>query len=345
MSTTSSFFDLCPDILLDIFQYFSVNELYDIFIDLIPYLLSLINQSHIQVHIDKYVKEDFWMKILPNINSSQIISLENSYFLTNLLHFTSIRSISLNLQSLILFEQLQYLIYLEQLSLQLSEEILEQQCWLDPILLLPKLYKFKLDLSISKNVLSPQKSISIDKSPYTSNTVKHLELEIPMSWQSILLFLSHFPNVQNVRALLYQLNSPNRHFSIPPTRFQSLKTLNLQGYFDNMSLIVTSISAFMQKLQRCRLKAMNVTTDDAFSMKYAAIWKYLFEYCINLNKLQIHLIMSTEINNNFNTRLIKDVIRTFNDNPFCEKYHLRMEQMSINRGYITLTGDYDRKKK
>lgn len=340
--SSSSFFDLCPDILLDIFQYFSLNELYDIFIDLIPNLLILINQSYIEVHIDKNANEDFWNTILPKINSNQIISLNNSYLITNLSQFTSIRSINLNLQSLFLFEQFQYLIYLEQLSIQLSEVILEQ-LWLDPILILPKLNKLKLALTTSKHLLLPQKPISIEKPSYQSNTIKYLELKIPMSWQSILLFLSHFPNIQIFRASLYQLDSIH-HVSAIPMCFKFLKVLNLQGYFQNMSLIITSVSTSMRNLKQCRLKAMNVTTDDAFSMKYAFIWKYLLEYCTNLIKLQIHLIMSTEINNNFNIRLIKDLIRTFNDNPFCEKYHFRMEQMSINRGYVTLTGDYDIKK-
>jgi hypothetical protein len=42
---------------------------------------------------------------------------------------------------------------------------------------------------------------------------------------------------------------------------------------------------------------------------------------------------------------MKDLIQTFNNNSFCEKYHFRMEQLSINRGYVTLTGNYDDRKK
>jgi hypothetical protein len=101
----------------------------------------------------------------------------------------------------------------------------------------------------------------------------------------------------------------------------------------------------MPNLKKCRLISMNVTNDDAFRMKHAFIWIDLFKYCSYLIQVKIHLIMSIEINNNFNIRSMKDLIQTFNNNSFCEKYHFQMEQLSINRGYVTLTGNYDMKKK
>jgi hypothetical protein len=90
---------------------------------------------------------------------------------------------------------------------------------------------------------------------------------------------------------------------------------------------------------------MNVTNDDAFRMKYDLIWKHLFDSCSYLQQMKVHLIMSIEINNNFNTRILKDLMWSFNSNSFCEKYNFHMEQLSINRGYVTLTGDYDIKTK
>jgi hypothetical protein len=55
--------------------------------------------------------------------------------------------------------------------------------------------------------------------------------------------------------------------------------------------------------------------------------------------------MSIERNDYFENRVMKDLLRTFNNNSFCEKYHFQMEQLSINWGYVTLTGDYEKKKK
>jgi hypothetical protein len=132
--SSSSFFDLCPDILLNLFEYFSLNELFDIFIDLIPYLSILLNESHMRFSIDQNASEDFWKEILPEINFNQILAIKNPYFLTNLSIFSSLQSINLNLQSSSIFHQFQYLIHLKQLSIQLSEIIIEEQTWLSSIL-------------------------------------------------------------------------------------------------------------------------------------------------------------------------------------------------------------------
>lgn len=345
--SSSSFYDLCPDILIELFTYFSLNELFDVFIDLIPHLSTLINQSHIKLHIDKNTNEKFWDKIFSQINCKQIISLCNSDSGINLAKFPAMHSMKLSLQSSDLFEQFHYLIHLEQLSLELSEIIIKDNIWLSHILLLPKLKKLKLDLMISKNTLQPQNDISINKLSLQSNTIKYLELKIPMSWKSFVSFLEHFPYLQILRASLYRLNSclyePYTSIS-KPILLNSLQTVDLQGYVDNMSFIITYISTSMPNLKRCRLIAVNVTNDNAYNMKNGSIWENFFNCCSHLIQVKVHLLMSFEVDNNFNTRVLKDFIRSFNDNPFCEKYNLQMEQRSINRGYVTLTADYDRKK-
>jgi hypothetical protein len=342
--SSSSFFDLCPDILLNLFEYFSLNELFDIFIDLIPYLSILLNESHMRFSIDQNATENFWKEILPEINSNQILAIKNPYFLTNLSIFSSLQSIHLNLQSSSIFHQFQYLIHLKQLSIQLSEIIIEEQTWLSAVLNLPKLNQLKIDLTISKIVLIPQRPISIDKSIYVSNTIEYLEMKIPMSWRSLLVFLHHFPNLKIFRALLYRLNishTSNVNLPILP----SMKTLDLRGYFEYMSLIIPSITSTMPNLKSCRLIAMNLTNDDPFGIRSASIWKDLFKSCSNLIQVKVHMMMSIERNGYFENRVMKDLLRTFNNNSFCEKYHFQMEQLSINWGYVTLTGDYEKKKK
>jgi hypothetical protein len=342
---SSSFFDLCPDILLQLFTYFSLNELFDTFIDSIPYLSSLINQSHIKLHIDKNPTENFWNRILPEINSNQIISLNNySNVRINLLQFVSVRSMKLSLHSSDVSEQFQYLIHLEQLSLGLSEIIIKDNIWLCHILSLPNLKKLKLDLMILKNTLQPQNEISIKKSSLLSNTIKYLELKIPMSWKSFIHFLEHFPNLQILRASLYQLNTVTYESYDIPMLNSTLHTLDLQGYFKSMSSIVTYISTSMPNLKRCRLIAMNATDDSVYRIRNSFLWQNFFDFCSHLTQVKIHLLMSIEENNNFNVQATKDLMRAFNNDPLCEKYNLQMEQRSLNRGYVTFTVDYDVKK-
>jgi hypothetical protein len=343
MSSTS-FFDLCPDLLFHLFEYFSLNELFNIFSDLIPCLSILLNQSHMKFHIDQNATEDFWKRILFEINSNQILSINNSHLTINFSIYSSLQSINLNLQSSSIFQQFQFLIHLKQLSIQLSERIIEEQTWLSSILILPKLKTLKIDLNIPKILLIPQRSISIDKSIHQSNTIEYLQMNIPMSYQSLLVFLEHFPNLKIFRALLYQLN-PSSISNVNLPSLLSLQTLDLRGYIKNMSSIIRLISSLMPNLKHCRLMAMNITDDNAFDMSSALIWKNLFQYCSNLIEVKIHLIMSIEINDSFNNRVMKDLIRKFNNHSFCEIYSFQMEQRSINRGYVTLTGNYEKKKK
>ena len=344
---SSTFFDLCSDVLLELFEYFALNELFEIFGELIPSLTSLLNQSHMKFHIDRNANEDFWNEILPMINSNQILAIDNSsYSISNLSAFSSIRSINLIVHSSFVFNQFEILIHLEQLAVQLSEIIFEDQIWLSQILILPRLRKLKLALNNSKPVLIPQQSISIGKSILQSATIESLEMKIPMPWSSLFCFLHHFPNLKIFRASLYRLDTSHPSRLNLPSRLilPSLRTLDLQGYMINMSSIISFISLRMSKLQHCYLIALNVTTDNAFRMKYPSIWQDLFQSCSNLTRLQIHLLMSMERNDSFDIRMVKDLLRTFNNHSFCEKYHFQMEQRSINRGYVTLTGDYQKKK-
>ena len=345
--SSSSFSDLCSDVLLDIFSYFSLNELSDIFIDSIPHLSNLLNQSHIKLHIDENTNEDFWMKILPQINLNQIISLNNYHSMIDLSQFSSIHSMKLNLRSSFLFNQFQSLIHLEQLSLKLSNTIIEEDIWLSHILNLPNLRKLKIDSVDSKNPFLPQKQISIKESSLRSNSIKYLEINVPMICHLLLSFLQHFPNLQTFRASLYQIIS----FVSNPlaltsniSRLNSLQRLDLQGYLHNVSSMVTYVSSSMPNLKRCRLISLNVTDDDAFGMKNPLIWKHLFNSCSHLIQVKIHILMSVEVNNIFNVRSTKDLLWAFNNNLFSEKYNFRMELPSINRGYVTLTGNYDVRK-
>jgi hypothetical protein len=100
------------------------------------------------------------------------------------------------------------------------------------------------------------------------------------------------------------------------------------------------ISLSMPNLKHCRLFAVNVTTDNVSRMRSASIWKKLFKHCSGLIQVRIHLLMS--INNNPE---IKDLLREFNNNSFCEKYSFHMERQSIVYGYVTLTGNYQKKKR
>jgi hypothetical protein len=201
---------------------------------------------------------------------------------------------------------------------------------------------------IEKNPLIPQKDIWTSQLMCQSFTIKYLEIKLPMTWPSLISLLDYFPNLKTFRASLYQINSNTYDtlFAKPAIScLNSLQTLDLYGYFHDMSSIVTYFCSSISNLKRCYLRAMNVTNDNGFQMKDGLIWKLLFDSCPYLIRVNIHLHMNIEENNYYNVRCMRDLMRTFNNNSLCEKYNFRMAQLSINHGYLTLTGDFDKKKK
>src|SRR5579862_8555850 len=91
MATKTTFNDLYADVLLCIFEYFTVNEVFQIFSVVIPYLSSLLRNSHVRLHLRK--------SMLSDIDPAQVISVDLAC-----LSRKSLPSISdfINLRSLIL---------------------------------------------------------------------------------------------------------------------------------------------------------------------------------------------------------------------------------------------------
>jgi len=58
------------------------------------------SRSHIQLSINNNAKQEFSNRILPEINSNEIICLNNSHFITNFSAFSSVRSMNLNLRTI-----------------------------------------------------------------------------------------------------------------------------------------------------------------------------------------------------------------------------------------------------
>lgn len=353
----SSFFDLCPDILLHLFTYFSLNELYDIFFDIIPHLSILLIKGHVKLHINKNCNEHFWNNILSQINLTQVISLNIDYSKINeinLSQFASLRSITLEdfrmINSLSL-HPINQLIYLEQLSIKLSDTILNEDVWLSHILQLSNLKQLKIDLMIQKNTIIPQRDINISQLLLQSSTIKYLEIKIPLSWTSVISLLHHFPVLQIFRAYLYRINSNSNDTLISRpnlTCFHSLKTLDLTGYFSNMSSIITFFCSSMFHLKNCRLMATSVSNDDIFDiimLGHHFFWNRLFQSCQDLIHVKIHMLMSIESQKNNDVENIKDLIRSFNDDVYCKQYKLYIIKSSIHNGYITLTCNFNTKNK
>jgi hypothetical protein len=356
----TSFFNLCADVLLHLFTYFSLNELFDIFADMIPNLSTLLIEGHAKLYVGKNANDQFWNDFLPEFNLNQIIALHISYSKINeinLSKFSSLRSITfesvqmMNSLSSHSINQFHHLTHLKRLSLKLSDRVLSGDTWLPHILRLSTLKQLKIELMVQKNTILSQRDISKSQLSFQSSTIEYLELKIPLLWASIISLLHHFPYLQNFRAYLYRIYSnPNDTLiSIPNLScFHSLKKLNLTGYFFQISSIITFFCSSIPDLNSCRLMSTSVTNDDIFYMTmlgYGSFWKHLFQPCRHLKQVKLHILMSIEQKTSIDIEYIKNLIHFFNDDAFCKQHDLYIIQSSIHNGYITLTCNFNKQKR
>lgn len=171
MATKTTFDGLHTDIILCIFDYFTVNEIYETFSELITNLTSLLIDSHIRLHLRQ--------SMITEIDGRQVISMD-----FNKLPQKSCMSNFINLRSLVLHDMENPKILINQ-SLSQSLEILYLNISLRykpdiiPPLLhlltkLPKLKSYTLIYSSSYFIL--QEDLLIN--PTSSTSIENLKLDI-----------------------------------------------------------------------------------------------------------------------------------------------------------------------
>ena len=65
---------LCVDVLLDLFQYLYVDEIFKLFHDAVDHVSLLLKEGNVQLHID-HIDRYFRRHILPYIQSTNVISI------------------------------------------------------------------------------------------------------------------------------------------------------------------------------------------------------------------------------------------------------------------------------
>ena len=89
---------LCMDMLLELFQYFYVDELFNSFNNIIHLFPSILKNGKVQLHI-RYIDTHFRKHILPNIEINNVISIriKNMYEMApvNLGQFNQVRSLTI----------------------------------------------------------------------------------------------------------------------------------------------------------------------------------------------------------------------------------------------------------
>ena len=353
----SIFTDLCPDILFDLFSYFSLNELVDSFSALLPSLARLLVQGHVPLFMGESLDEHFWTNFFPQLDPQQMITLTVSHLRFNHMDFSqymALSSITLedvvgnNPSSPFPWDRLQQLPRLQRFIVRLSKTTHHEQHWLLPILCLRTIKHVHIESVDRNNTIRSQRPFHISHVVGQSCVVTSLHIRIPLRWTSIFTLLSHFPVLRRFRAYLYRMEHHSNDILLLTPKldcFATLRTLDLIGYFAHMSSIITLFCSSIPNLTSCRFLSTSATQDSITEVLYLRqhfFGRRLFQLCLQLNRVKIHMLMSIEANEDIDTERTRTLLRAFNDDSFCRKYHFSLLHRSRPNGYMTLICDFHR---
>ena len=356
----STFIDLCPDILFELFSFFSLHELIDSFSDIIPSLSKLLSQGHVRLFMKKQFDEHFWTDFFPHLNPQQMITLNIRHQRFNQTDFSSYVALSsITLEDVswnnplgpFSLHRIQQLSHLRRFILRLPSTIHNEHDWLLQILRLPTIKHIHIEAINQSDTIRPRPSLRLSRVASQSFTITSLNIKIPLQWRSVFNLLSHFPVLRTFRAHLYRIEHHLNDLMLPTPKlpcFNTLRTVELIGYFVHTSSIITLFCSSIPNLTDCRLLSTSVTQDSLTKVLYSResfFGRQLFQSCLHLNLVKIHMIISVEANEDVDTERTRNLIRAFNEDRFCRKYHFSFVHRSLPNGYVTLICDFHRENK
>ncbi|CAF1455189.1 unnamed protein product [Rotaria sp. Silwood1] len=305
MSTT--FWDLCSDILQEIFSYFSIDQVfYSFYPDVFPSLSNIIYESRMKFPLCLTNDDMLNATLFSLIDKHQIIALRLTAVQIGLIEFLDIQSITLVdvRMNMTLLTELSALPLLKRVILIYSHnESKLNEAFLSYIFCLPYLKYLELDFHGSYLNI-PQ----ISKKHVCS--IKELVLRTPCSWNNLQELIGHLLHLRILRVMINvhgngNNNVPHQFGLIPPiisnASFPSIEIFDLTWYTIEMKNILAFVRQMPNLKQLC---LSGITNKNALQSN---IWKELLNVvCPNLQLLNVKMLIwiqegVEEIKNNFDT--------------------------------------------
>lgn len=335
---SSTFWDLCSDIIIELCTYFSIDELYYSFYpDTLPYLFELLTESHLPLHLCLTKDDLLTSMILSLVNTNQIISLHTSTCHIPLNSFNSVKTLTLNNVSE-LFSSIStpsVLPLLEHLIFTYSNGHNSQA---EKAL---KLAFSHRKLRYLKLHLSNHYSLMVNRSLGQSLSIEKLIINASCSPSTLNFLLKSLPclRILRLRTLMNlepEINT-NRfggnHVVAPPfslVHHTSLEILDLVWYHPTILNISYLLTKFIH-LKQCRFSGvMNSSELDG------KIWYQLLEEKFpNLLQMNVNMLIWTGINT-------EEVKQKFDLEIFFKKIHFQLIPSDQESELLIFTGDYQR---
>jgi hypothetical protein len=326
----TTFTDLYDDILIEIFSYFSVEEIFISFTNIIPNLSSVIKNSHIR-SLDEYTINN----VLPYIDLSQVISCETissrrlkAEQLAYLFRFPHLQSLILR-NAIVLENDYSHLLTTEYpaavMDICSGDTIKLLHCVFNFI---PTLKRFHFQANnIQINLRDIQENLSIN----VFSNIEYLKLDIVCSWSALPRILIATPRLQ----VLCVITVPELQVSLPANlHLSSLHTLQLTS--KDIDLVeLGQLLKCMPNLKYCRLQGQAERTDESLTQSYR--WRtFLNEDALQLKRFIINYLVECE------QRHWLPVSRFQNDSYFTEiNFDIQYNIIDF-QGMLRIKGDYKR---
>ncbi|CAF2626803.1 unnamed protein product [Rotaria sp. Silwood2] len=320
---SSTFRDLCPDILLDIFCYFSIDQLfYSFYPDVLPILQTLLYESRMKFQLCLSNDDHFTATLLSLINENQVGSLrmtaaKNDFVKFRELQWITVINIHIDRMLLQKLSKLPRLTHVICIDSQFRQECFRYVCCL------PFLKYFEVNLHggyLDIPITSYQRTCPIEE----------LVLHTPCSWEYLRRLISHLTHLRILRVMVNVDRSSDitiQHYS---ENFPSIEIFDLTWYSIEMENILALVR-HMPHLKQLRLSGKidvnNLNSD---------LWQQLLEVvCRNLKRLNVNMLISIREGAD---RIQKD----FDNNLFFQRIQFRLIPSNDENELLILNGDFRR---
>lgn len=329
----TTFRDICPDVLLELCEYFSIDELYSLFYpDVLPHIFELLTASHKQLHLSMTNNHRLNTKLLSLININKIISirLSSCEVLSNT--FNTVKTLILhdvgNANSVISVPFV--LPSLQRLVLIYSHHY-------------NYLIESALKLAFARSSLKYLRLQSIDDTlPIPNNpvgkslSIQQLCIDLPSSYTILMFFLNSLPNLRILRIKLLtdiqQMAAKNQNnvAALPIIHYPSLRTLHLILYRPTTAYITSLLIGF-SNLKYCRISGVI----DVQELN-GNVWHDLItRKCSNLLRMNINMSVWIEIEPN-------EMKETFDEDTFFEQINFELKPSEKEEKLFIFFGNFQR---
>lgn len=285
----TTFWNLCPELILELCDYFSINELYYSFYpDCLPYLFELLCSSHKRLHLDLPNNNLLVGIFFSLIDTNQISSIR--------LSSRSIPRLTLNSVRVLTLHDIKDVgrVCSQQLNLPVLERLILSHT--NPFTTIALINIFARPSLKYLQIESTNAHVVFEGLGYTQfSSIEKLVLNTSCSRQTLDFFLISLPNLHSLQVRTLINTQPTvrpigAHILIPPTiRHSSLRILNLVWYHPTMMDISTLLAGLVN------LKCCKLAGTMHFQELKGQFWHGLLtKTCVNLMKMYVNMLIWTD---------------------------------------------------